>query len=213
MAEVYSAGHDHECVVKHITQASHGFSVGDAVYYDTTGAAYAKSKADAAATAECEGIVSAVNGNDFTLTLHGWITGLSGLTAGEQYVSPTTAGALTTTEPSTAGHVSKPVMFAVSSSGGYVNIMRGMVIASSSVATHASSHSSGQSDAISHNNLAGLNSGDYQHLTAAQATDLTDGGETTLHSHSATGGGGGVFDCGSPSAYATGTPIIDCGGI
>lgn len=183
-------GHETDVITKTLTQASHGFSVGDAIYYSTTGSAYAKSKADAEATAECEGIVSAVDGNDFTLTLHGWISGLTGLTAGEQYVSPTTAGALTTTEPSTAGHVSKPVMFATSSSGGYVNIMRGMVIASSSVATHASSHSSGQSDAISHDDLADMNTSSYTHLTATQATDLTDGGETTLHSHAATGSSG-----------------------
>ena len=36
-----------------------------------------------------------------------------------------------------------------------------------------------------HNDLAGLNDGDYVHLTAAAHADLTDGGETTLHAHPA----------------------------
>ena len=38
---------------------------------------------------------------------------------------------------------------------------------------------------INHDLLPGLNAGDYQHLTAAQKTDLTDGGDSPLHFHSA----------------------------
>lgn len=34
-----------------------------------------------------------------------------------------------------------------------------------------------------HNDTTGLNTGDYRHLTAAEKTDLTDGGQTTLHKH------------------------------
>jgi len=34
-----------------------------------------------------------------------------------------------------------------------------------------------------HNDLGGLNTGDYQHLTLAEKTDLTDGGDTVLHVH------------------------------
>jgi hypothetical protein len=36
---------------------------------------------------------------------------------------------------------------------------------------------------INHADLQNLNTENYTHLTATQATDLTDGGETTLHSH------------------------------
>jgi hypothetical protein len=36
-----------------------------------------------------------------------------------------------------------------------------------------------------HNNLDGLNAGDYQHLSAAEKTDLTDGGQSTAHGHPA----------------------------
>lgn len=44
----------------------------------------------------------------------------------------------------------------------------------------------GSSAATSHNELAGLQGGvlgEYYHLTAAQATDLTDAGDSTLHYH------------------------------
>ena len=36
---------------------------------------------------------------------------------------------------------------------------------------------------VSHNALTGLNTGDYRHLTAAQYTDLTDGGNASIHKH------------------------------
>lgn len=44
-----------------------------------------------------------------------------------------------------------------------------------------------------HADLQNLNTASYSHLTAAQVTDLTDGGATTLHTH-ATGGGSGLGD-------------------
>ena len=34
-----------------------------------------------------------------------------------------------------------------------------------------------------HNDLGGLNAGDYQHLSAAEKTDLTDGNDSTAHKH------------------------------
>lgn len=37
-----------------------------------------------------------------------------------------------------------------------------------------------------HNNLAGLNAGDYTHLSAAEKSGLTGGGSTALHTHGAT---------------------------
>jgi hypothetical protein len=56
---------------------------------------------------------------------------------------------------------------------------------SSGINPHAANHSSGAADAISHDDLADLNTSTYTHLSATQATDLTDGGETTLHTHAA----------------------------
>lgn len=108
-----------------ITQSSHGFAVGDWLYLN--GSTYAKAQADSEAHAEVVGVVSAVqNVNSFTLTMSGRVTGLSGLTPGAAYfLSPSSAGAITTSETSTVGQVVKPVLIADTSTSGYVVIMRG----------------------------------------------------------------------------------------
>lgn len=122
-----------DALVKDINQTTHGFAVGDVIYY--TGSAWAKAKADVDATSEVLGVVSAVAGaNDFTVTQLGYISGLSGLTAGTTYyLSAATAGALTATAPTTAGQVSKPVYVAVSTTEAYVIHSRGAVIESQSI--------------------------------------------------------------------------------
>jgi hypothetical protein len=114
-----------------IAQTSHGFSVGNIIYY--TGSAYAKAKADADATSEGLGVVSVVtDANNFKFISSGLITTLSGLTAGTTYfLSAATAGAATSTEPSTAGYVSKPVYVAVSTTSAYILNHRGAIIGSS----------------------------------------------------------------------------------
>lgn len=119
-------------ITKAINQTGHGFAVQDVVYY--TGSAYAKAKADAAATAEVVGIVSTVtDANNFTMTLSGYISGLSGLTAGTIYfLSDATAGLLTATEPTTATYISKPLLTADSTTSGYMVNNRGKVIPGSS---------------------------------------------------------------------------------
>lgn len=111
-----------------ISQTGHGFSIGDVLYYNGSG--FAKAKADTAASAEVIGIVSAVaSASNFTISFNGLITGLSGLTAGSPYfLSADTAGALTSTEPTTAGHISKPVLWAISSTAGVINVERGKVL-------------------------------------------------------------------------------------
>lgn len=115
-------------VTKSITQSTHGFAVGDVIYY--TGSAYAKAKADANSTSDALGVVSTVTDTDnFTVTTSGYISGLSGLTAGSSFfLSAATAGALTATEPSTVGYVSKPILIADSTTSGYVIHSRGVVI-------------------------------------------------------------------------------------
>lgn len=116
-----------EQVTKSITQASHGFSVGELVYY--TGSAYAKAKADADSTSEVLGMVSAVaDANTFSLTSVGYVSGLSGLTAGTTYyLSDATAGSFTATAPSTTGYVNKPVFVADSTTSAYIIQSRGVV--------------------------------------------------------------------------------------
>jgi len=111
-----------------ITQTSHGFSVGNIIYY--TGSTYAKATADTQAHAEVLGIVDSVtDANNFVLRTIGRITGLSGLTAGTAYfLSPSTAGALTATEPSSTGQISKPLLIADSTTSGWFFNWRGQVI-------------------------------------------------------------------------------------
>jgi len=79
-----------------VTQPSHGFSIGNALYFDGTDWQLAQS--DDIETLGI-GIVSKTKGTDiFIITIAGLVEGLSGLTAGEYYyVSDTTAGLLTTT--------------------------------------------------------------------------------------------------------------------
>jgi hypothetical protein len=80
-----------------------GVAVNDWVYVDGAGAAQ-KARADAAGTGGAIGIVTAKpTGTTATVQFAGEVT-LSGLTAGSAYfLSPTTAGAMTATAPSTVG--------------------------------------------------------------------------------------------------------------
>ncbi len=115
-----------------VYQASHGFSGGN-VLKATGATAFALAKADSAANAEVAGIVAAAYGTDYLLlALPGYYFPagtFSGLTVGQvAYLSPSSAGALTTTEPSTAGQVSKPVLVADSATSGWFVNFRGEVI-------------------------------------------------------------------------------------
>lgn len=111
-----------------VHQVAHGFVVGDVLKF--AGGVYAKAKADTAANAEVVGMVSIVAGvADFTFVASGYTTGLSGLTANTTYfLDPSTAGALTSTEPTTVGQVSKPLFVATSTTAGVFNNWRGIVI-------------------------------------------------------------------------------------
>jgi len=113
-----------------IAQTGHGFVAGDVVRHN--GSSYVKAKADSATNAEVVGIVSAVaDANNFTLTVIGDITGLSGLSAGSVYfLSDATAGLLTVTEPTAINSVSKPLFIAHSTTAGYFFNWRGELIAS-----------------------------------------------------------------------------------
>lgn len=123
-----AAGGGGSATTKDINQTTHGLAVGDIVKY--SGSAYAKAQADSAANAEVVGIVSVVTDADnFTLLTEGYISTLTGLTANTTYfLSASSAGALTATEPSTAGQISKPLLRAVSTTAGYFFNWRGVVV-------------------------------------------------------------------------------------
>lgn len=113
-----------------VTQASHGLSVGNLVYHN--GSAYVVADKDSAATSEVVGIVEAVSASNlFTLLMGGYIGTLSGLTAGTVYFLGDN-GALTATEPSTVGQISKPVLVAISTTEGIFINMRGSVVGTAS---------------------------------------------------------------------------------
>ncbi len=103
------------------TKAAHGFVVGDIV---TISAAsdWVKAKADAPIPGRAVGMVSKVRtSSKFTVTFIGLITGLSGLSTGTlYYLSATTAGARTATEPEPLIYVSKPVLIALNATSGIV---------------------------------------------------------------------------------------------
>jgi len=117
-------------VTQSIAQTAHGFTVGQVLRY--TGTAYATALADTEANAEVVGLVLTVtDANNFVLLTQGRVTGLSSLTAGSAYyLSDATAGLLTATEPTTVGHVSKPLLLADSATTGWFFNWRGNVVLS-----------------------------------------------------------------------------------
>ena len=73
--------------------------------------------------------MQSINGNDFNVVFEGKVTGLTSLTIGVVYfLSPTIAGAITTTEPSNIGEISKPILIATSSTTGNILRYRGIII-------------------------------------------------------------------------------------
>ena len=101
-----------------ITQASHGFSVGQVLYFN--GTSYALLQANSLIPHLPIGMVSSiVDANNFILTMAGMVTGLSGLTSGaEYYVSDSVAGALTSTPPSGLSSSTIVVFIAMSTTSG-----------------------------------------------------------------------------------------------
>jgi len=118
---------------KIVSQTAHGLSTGNIVRFN--GTAYVKAQATTFTNADCVGIVSSViDANSFSMVTSGYITGLSGLTAGVRYyLSAATAGAVTNTEPA-IGLISKPILFADSSSSGYVSIGRSQTVSNNQAA-------------------------------------------------------------------------------
>lgn len=125
-----------DAVTRDIAQTGHGFAVGEVIYFD--GSNWDEAKADADATSESIGMVSAVaDANNFTVTFSGYVSGLSGLTSGATYyLSDATAGLATTTEPTTCSHVSKPVGVALSTTTiRLFDSSRGIILCGGSIIT------------------------------------------------------------------------------
>jgi hypothetical protein len=108
---------------------AHGFVVGD-VLRKTSGSwakAQANSVVNSASTAGI--VIQVIDANNFVIAFHGYVTGLSGLTDGSvHWLSPTTAGAFTTTQPSTSGQVIKEILIGLSTTTAMVRISEGAEI-------------------------------------------------------------------------------------
>jgi hypothetical protein len=120
----------------YVNQTTHGFSAGDVVRSSGSSDAYAKAKADSASNAEVAGIVdSVVDTNNFVLLTSGVFTsGVPAVAAGTVvFLDPSTAGAMTSTEPSTVGQVSKPVAVVLNNATRAIFLnYRGMLISQTS---------------------------------------------------------------------------------
>lgn len=97
-----------------VTQAGHGLIVGDVIKSSGAAGAYAKAMADSAVNAEVVGIVTVVtDANHFTYAKDIMEYAGAGIPAGTPgeaiFLSPSVAGAMTVTEPTVAGQISKPI--------------------------------------------------------------------------------------------------------
>jgi len=127
------SGISSDALIKAINQTTHGFVVGD--WLRNNGSVYVKAIADSDTNAEVLGVVSTVTDVDnFSLTTSGYVTGLSGLTAGEgHFLDPDTAGAITDTATTTEGDIIKPILIADSATSGFVvNMLGTEVVATTS---------------------------------------------------------------------------------
>jgi len=115
-------------ISKNIHKLLHGFGLMDVVAF--SGNTYIKAIADGSMDGETIGLVSKVtDGDNFTVTFAGYVSGLTGLATNSTYfLSDVTPGQLTTIEPIDYGHISKPVLVALSSTEGIVFSYRGDII-------------------------------------------------------------------------------------
>lgn len=120
-----------------VNQSSHGFTVGKVLKSSGSNGTFATAQADSAANAEVVGIVTDVIDTDnFLMTIGGRITVnavVPDVTAGTVlFLSPSSAGDLTSTEPSTTGQVSKPVAVVTTADSEMIMVnFRGEVVATS----------------------------------------------------------------------------------
>lgn len=116
----------------------HTFVEGQAIYFN--GTEYDKALATNEQEADVLGIVSKViDADTFQFLPAGEVKGLTGLTAGATYfLSASSSGTITTTEPSIIGHISVPVGVATSATTLLVSIKRGYVIGGANARTQVS---------------------------------------------------------------------------
>lgn len=113
-----------------ITSGTSGYTFGTVVRVTSTG--YTAAKANSADNAEVIGVISARNSAYSVVTVSGKVdgdfTGVAGATLSPgcvYFLDGTTAGFISTTEPTTVGQVSKPVIIGLGATSGMVVQYRG----------------------------------------------------------------------------------------
>ena len=113
-----------------ITVGTSGYTFGSVVRITSSG--YTAAKANDPDSAEIVGVLSALTSSSSTVTLAGRINGNFQTVAGGTlspgcvyFLSPSTGGYVTTTEPTTVGQVSKPVLLGLGETAGVVLQYRG----------------------------------------------------------------------------------------
>ncbi len=111
-----------------VTQNGHGFSVEDCLRVLASGT-YIEAQADTLTNARAVGIVvEVIDANTFVLQTSGFTDKITGKTPATQYfLSASTAGLLTSTEPSTDGEYSKPMYQSLTADSGYILEQRPML--------------------------------------------------------------------------------------
>jgi len=115
--------------IKTVTQVAHGFAVKDVVRVANAGTTYIKAIATSIQNATTAGIViKVIDADNFVIQQSGETSLITGMTAGQRYwLSATTAGLLTATEPTTAGQVSKLMYVARLAAQGQIQEQRPML--------------------------------------------------------------------------------------
>lgn len=128
-----------------LTQPNHGFQTGNVIR--NTGSSWVKATADSAINAEVFGIAERIDKDNFLCVMRGRVKGLNGLQAGEIYfLSTITPGVMTLQAPQDSGHVSKPVLLALSSTDGIALDSRGVEITDGAIAANTVGYSPAQAD-------------------------------------------------------------------
>jgi hypothetical protein len=140
-----------EVLSRLINQVNHNFNVGDWVYLSGA-STYSLADADVPTTADSIGVVTAVPDIDnFTLSVEGYVTGLSGLTPTSAHFLSSTPGAITDVEPTGVSTTRKPVLIADTATSGWMIDRTGTpVVGSTAVVEYISLTATiGQSVALS----------------------------------------------------------------
>lgn len=118
-----------------VHQVAHGFSIGDVLRFD--GANYVLAQADSEINAEVVGMVSyIVDADNFILTQVGYVFGITtiSMTPGTlYYLSPSVAGSLTATKPTSSNQVIVPLIISITSDSGFFTANVGDLIGSGDV--------------------------------------------------------------------------------